>query len=163
MRSVAAMKSYWRSAQKLYRGCGVPARANERIVVFDGVCHLCSGWVRFVLRHDVRGRLRFAPLQSPTGRELLVRNGVDPADAQTFLLVDGDTVYTRSDAALEIVKDLGAWRWLGVFGILPRELRDWVYSSIARNRYRWFGRRETCFVPTAQQRARFIDLPGRSK
>jgi predicted DCC family thiol-disulfide oxidoreductase YuxK len=157
------MKSYWRSAQKLYRGCGVPARGNERIVVFDGVCNLCSGWVRFVLRHDVRGRLRFAPLQSSTGRELLVRNGVDPADAQTFLLVDGDTVYTRSDAALEIVKDLGAWRWLGVFGILPRGLRDWVYSSIARNRYRWFGKREACFVPTAEQRARFIDSPGRSR
>ena len=126
-------------------------------MVFDGVCNFCSHSVRFILEHDVRGRLRFAPLQSPIGQELLERNGIDPSDAQTFLLIDGDKVYVRSDAALEIAKDLGAWRWLRIFGVLPRGLRDWVYSVLARNRYRWFGKRDTCFVPTAEQRARFID------
>jgi predicted DCC family thiol-disulfide oxidoreductase YuxK len=135
-------------------------RGDERIVVFDGVCNLCSRSVRFILEHDVRGRLRFASLQSAIGRDLLVRNGIDPADAQTFLLVDGEKVYVRSDAALEIVKDLGVWRWLRVFGILPRGLRNGMYSVLARNRYRWFGKREVCFVPTAEQRTRFIDVPS---
>lgn len=133
-------------------------RANQRIVVFDGACNFCSRSVQFILRHDVRGRLRFAPLQSQTGRQLLERNGIDPADAQTFLLLDGDSVFVRSDAALEIAKDLGTWQWLRVFRFLPRMLRDWTYDLIARNRYRWFGRRDACFVPTAEQRGRFIDV-----
>jgi predicted DCC family thiol-disulfide oxidoreductase YuxK len=135
-------------------------RASERIVVFDGVCNFCSRSVRFILEHDVRGRLRFAPLQSGIGRDLLERNGIDPADAQTFLLVDGDNVYVRSDAALEIARDLGRWRWLRVFGVLPRGLRDWMYAVLATNRYRWFGKRSVCFVPTEEQRARFIDVPS---
>jgi predicted DCC family thiol-disulfide oxidoreductase YuxK len=133
---------------------------DERIVVFDGVCNFCSWSMRFILEHDVRGRLRFTSLQSATGRELLVRNGIDPSDPQTFLLVDGGEVYVRSDAALEIAKDLGSWRWLRVFGFLPRGVRDRIYGVLASNRYRWFGKREVCFVPTAEQRARFIDVPS---
>lgn len=135
-------------------------RTDERIVVFDGVCNFCSRSVRFILEHDVRGRLRFAALQSPVGRELLERHGIDPSDAQTFLLIDGDDVYMRSDAALEIARDLGNWRWLRVFGVLPRGLRDWMYTVLARNRYRWFGKRDSCFAPTPEQRARFVDVPS---
>jgi len=135
-------------------------RVNERIVVFDGVCNFCLRSVRFILEHDVHGRLRFAPLQSSIGRQLLERNGIDPSDAQTFLLVDGNDVYVRSDAALEIARDLGTWRWLRIFRVLPRGLRDRMYAVLAKNRYRWFGRRDACFVPTPEQRARFIDVPS---
>jgi predicted DCC family thiol-disulfide oxidoreductase YuxK len=137
--------------------------ARDRIVVFDGVCNFCSRSVGFILRHDVHRRLRFAALQSEIGRALLEKNGIEPTDAQTFLLVDGDHVYVRSDAALEIARHLGSWRFLRVFGILPRGLRDWMYSVLARNRYRWFGRRETCFVPTPEQRSRFLDVPSASQ
>ena len=133
---------------------------EERIVVFDGVCNFCSGAVRFILEHDLRGRLRFAPVQSATGRALLVQNGIDPSDVQTFLLIAGDEVYMRSDAALEIARDLGGWRWLRVLVLVPRALRDWMYGVLARNRYRWFGMRDVCFVPSEEQRARFIDVPS---
>jgi predicted DCC family thiol-disulfide oxidoreductase YuxK len=135
-------------------------RVSERIVVFDGVCNLCSRSVRFMLKHDVHGKLRFASVQSPVGRELLERNGVDALDPQTFLLIDGGRVYVRTDAALEIAKDLGGWRWLQVLRVVPRGVRDWLYGYVARNRYRWFGKREACFVPTEEQRARFLDVPS---
>jgi predicted DCC family thiol-disulfide oxidoreductase YuxK len=130
------------------------------IVVFDGVCNLCSRAVRFILQNDPDGRARFVPMQSPLGGDLMQRNGVDPSDAETFLVIKGARAYTRSDAALEIAKDLGAWRWLRVLRVVPRPLRDWAYTTIARNRYRWFGKRTACFVPTAEQRARFLDVPN---
>jgi predicted DCC family thiol-disulfide oxidoreductase YuxK len=137
-----------------------PNRQLQRIVVFDGVCNLCSHSVRFMLEHDVGGRLRFASVQSEIGRELLDRNGIDALDPQTFLLIDGDDVYMRSDAALEIARDLGAWRWLRILRVVPRGIRDWLYALVARNRYRWFGKRQVCFVPSEEQRARFIDVPN---
>lgn len=128
-------------------------------MVFDGVCNFCSRGVRFILKHDRAGRFRFTPLQSPIGRELLERNGIDPANAETFLLLKGDDVYVRSDAALEIARDLGSWRWLRVLRVVPRPLRDRAYSVIARNRYRWFGKRDVCFLPSAEEAARFLDRP----
>lgn len=130
---------------------------HSAVVVFDGVCNFCSASVRFILRHDRHGRLLFAPLQSPVGRELMRRHGIDPASPETFLLIDGPKVYTRSDAALEIVRDLGPWRALRVLRVLPRSVRDRLYLLIARNRYRWFGKADVCFIPTPEQRARFLD------
>lgn len=112
------------------------------------------------MRHDKAGRISFAPMQSPVGRELLQRHGIDVANAETFLLIKGANVYVRSDAALEIARDLGPWRFLRVLGVLPRPLRDWAYSVIARNRYKWFGKKDVCFQPTAEERARFLDVPG---
>jgi predicted DCC family thiol-disulfide oxidoreductase YuxK len=135
------------------------ARDEAAIVVFDGVCNLCSRAVSFILQNDADGRARFVPMQSQLGRDLMERHGVHPSDAETFLVIKGGRAYTRSDAALEIAKDLGAWRWLRTLRVVPRPLRDWVYSSVARNRYRWFGKRAACFVPTAEQRARFLDVP----
>jgi predicted DCC family thiol-disulfide oxidoreductase YuxK len=131
---------------------------EDGIVVFDGVCNFCSTAVCFILKHDAERRLLFAPSQSDLGRDLLKRHGIDPADAKTFLLIKGGSAYTRADAALEVAKDLGRWRWLRVFRIVPRRLRDWAYDLLARNRYRWFGKRDVCFVPTEAQRARFLDV-----
>jgi predicted DCC family thiol-disulfide oxidoreductase YuxK len=135
-------------------------RDRDAIVVFDGVCNFCAWGVRFILNHDEAGRIKFAPMQSPMGQELLRRNGIDPANVGTFLLAKGANVYVRSDAALEIARDLRAWRWLRIFRVVPRPLRDWMYSVIARNRYRWFGKRDACFLPTEEERARFLDMPG---
>jgi predicted DCC family thiol-disulfide oxidoreductase YuxK len=126
------------------------------IMVFDGICNLCSATVRFVLRHDKRGRIRFASMQSRAGRELLRHHGLDASTTETFLLIKGSRAYLRSDAVLEIAKDLGGWRWLRVLRLLPRAPRDWLYTTVARNRYRWFGKRTTCYAPTFEQRARFL-------
>lgn len=133
---------------------------EECIVVFDGVCNFCSRAVRFILKNDKAGRISFAPLQSQLGQELLKRYGIEPTELQSVLLVKGTEAYLRSDAAMEIAKDLGRWRWLRVFRIVPRGLRDWMYGVIARNRYKWFGKRDTCFVPTAEERVRFLDGLG---
>lgn len=128
------------------------------IIVFDGVCALCSGWVRFLLRHDREARYRFAAMQTPSGRALLVAHGLDPDDPSSFLLIDGERAWKDSDAIRRVVGGLGGvWRGVHVLALLPRGLRDRVYRLVARNRYRWFGRNETCFLPTPEQRARFIE------
>jgi len=128
------------------------------IVVFDGVCVLCSGWVRFLLRHDRETRYRFAAMQTPSGRALLVAHGLDPDDPSSFLLIDGERAWKDSDAIRRVIGGLGGiWRGIHVLGLLPRGLRDRVYRLVARNRYRWFGRNETCFLPTPEQRVRFIE------
>ncbi len=129
---------------------------EDGIVIFDGVCNFCSAAVQFILKYDERERLSFAPLQSRIGQALLERHGIDPVNVQTFLLVKGPRAYVRSDAALEIAADLRFWRWLRAFRFVPRSLRDRVYAVIARNRYEWFGRRDSCYIPTDDQRKRFL-------
>jgi predicted DCC family thiol-disulfide oxidoreductase YuxK len=131
--------------------------SDSPILLFDGVCNLCSGVVQFVIRHDPEGRFRFAALQSETGRSLLARLGL-PVDAlDTFVLVDGAHCFTCSDAAIEIARRLpGAWRWLRLVAILPHRLRDALYGVVVRNRYRWFGRQESCMVPTPDLARRFL-------
>lgn len=127
------------------------------IVVFDGVCALCSGWVRFLLRHDRRAGFRFAAMQDTVGHDLLVAHGIDPDDPVSFLLVDGDAAWHDSDGVIEVLRRLGGvWRIAGVARIVPRALRDSAYRLLARNRYRMFGRREACMVPPAGTRERFL-------
>jgi predicted DCC family thiol-disulfide oxidoreductase YuxK len=126
-------------------------------VVFDGVCVLCSGWVRFLLKRDPARRFRFAAMQSQTGRTLLTRHGIDPDDPVTFLLVDEGGAFTDSTAVLRILTRLGGiWRLAGAFYAVPRVLRDSLYRFVARRRYRWFGKRESCFVPTPETADRFL-------
>lgn len=136
----------------------IDAPGNGPIIVFDGVCALCSGWVRFLLRHDRESRYRFAAMQTPRGRALLVAHGLDPDDPSSFLLIDGERAWKDSDAIRRVVGGLGGiWRIAHALALLPRGLRDGVYRLVARNRYRWFGRNEACFLPTPEQRARFIE------
>jgi predicted DCC family thiol-disulfide oxidoreductase YuxK len=127
---------------------------------FDGHCVLCSGFVSFCLARDPEGRLKFASTQSALGRHVLAALGLPDITFQnTILLLDGDRVYSRSTAVLRALRHLrGPVRLLRPLELIPAWLRDPVYSVIARNRYRWFGRRSTCFVPTVATRARFIDL-----
>lgn len=134
-----------------------PAASGHPVLLFDGVCNLCNASVRFLVERDPAARLRFAALQSPVGQALLERFGLEREDFDTMVLVEGDRCATRSDAALRVVRYLsGAWPLLRVLRVVPRPLRDAVYGFVVRNRYRWFGRRDDCMVPTPELRARFL-------
>lgn len=131
------------------------------IIVFDGVCVLCNGWVRFLLRHDRAGRYRFAAMQSDTGRALLTAHGLDPDDPASFLLIEHDSadprVSTDSDAIRRVLAGLGGtWRVANLIALVPRGLRDAAYRWLARNRYRWFGRHDACLLPSPGHRHRFL-------
>jgi predicted DCC family thiol-disulfide oxidoreductase YuxK len=127
------------------------------IVVFDGVCVLCSGWVRFLLARDYAERYRFAAMQSQAGRGLLAQYGLDPDDPVSFLLLEDGRAHTDSGAILRILTRLGGlWRLMALFYVVPAVLRDAAYRFVARRRYRWFGKRESCFVPTPDTADRFI-------
>ena len=131
---------------------------RETVVLFDGICNLCARSVRFILEHEREPTIRFASVQSIAGARLMRQSGLDPTDPSTFVLIVEGTAYTRSDAAIRIARRLrGAWQLLAVFWIIPRPLRDWAYDLIARNRYRWFGRCETCLMPTPQIKERFLE------
>ncbi|HEU4560651.1 MAG TPA: DCC1-like thiol-disulfide oxidoreductase family protein [Longimicrobium sp.] len=127
------------------------------LVLYDGECGLCNRSVQLILRHDRRGRFRFAALQSELGRTLLERHRL-PADVvDTVVLVDGDQAFTRSAAALRIAGMMDRpWPLLRAFAIVPRPLRDVGYNFVARNRYRWFGRTDACMLPPPEVRARFL-------
>jgi predicted DCC family thiol-disulfide oxidoreductase YuxK len=127
----------------------------DRIIFFDGVCGLCNRFVDRLLRIDRRGVFRFAPLQGSTAHDRLPAGLADALSSVVYLR-EG-IVLTRSTAALRILIDLGGWRTLNrAWFIFPRSVRDAVYDWIARNRYRWFGKRETCRVPTQTERASFL-------
>jgi predicted DCC family thiol-disulfide oxidoreductase YuxK len=132
---------------------------NHPILLFDGVCNLCNAITQFVIRRDpTPARFRFAALQSEAGQRLLREHGLPPDDFDTFVLVDQGTAFVRSSAALRVLKHLGfPWAMLYPLMIVPRPLRDAVYRFIARNRYRWFGKREACMMPTDEIRSRFLE------
>ncbi|MGE0639339.1 MAG: thiol-disulfide oxidoreductase DCC family protein [Thermoanaerobaculia bacterium] len=134
-----------------------PAPLSHPTLLFDGVCNLCNGSVQWVIRHDAAKRFRFASLQSDAARELLARHEL-PLDAMdTVVLVDGDRLWVKSSAALEVARRVGGGWWLlSLFRVVPRPLRDLVYDFVARNRYRWFGRQEVCWLPTPELRDRFL-------
>ncbi len=128
------------------------------VILFDGVCNLCSRTVGFVLRHDGRRRFRFAAMQSRAGREFLARHGYSQDRYETFLVVSDGRCHEKSDAALLIASQLD-WPWpvLTAARAIPRTVRDAIYDLVARNRYIIFGRRQACFVPDADYRDRFMD------
>ena len=131
--------------------------ADGPVVVFDGVCALCSGWLRFLLRHDRRTGFRFAAMQDAVGRDLLRAHGIDPADPVSFLLVDGEAAWHDSAAVIEVLRRLGGpWRLAVLLRIVPRRLRDAAYRLLARHRYRVFGRREHCMLPPPGTAHRFL-------
>jgi predicted DCC family thiol-disulfide oxidoreductase YuxK len=126
--------------------------------LFDGVCNLCNRSVQFVLKRDRRGVFRFASLQSEIGQSLLQRSGLPADQLDSFVLVENNKVYTRSTGALRVCRKLGgAWSLLYVFRIVPRPLRDAVYNWIARRRYSWFGKKDSCWLPSPEWKSRFLD------
>lgn len=131
--------------------------AGHPVIVFDALCVLCSANAQFVLKHDRREHFRLASMQGEAGAALYRRFGIDPANPETIILVDSDDIRRDSDAVLAIYAGLGwPWRAAAVLRLVPRFLRDPVYRLIARNRYRLFGRRETCWLPTAEQARRVL-------
>lgn len=127
------------------------------VIVFDGVCVLCNGWVGFLLRHDRRKRYRFAAMQTASGRRLLATHGLDPDDPVSFLLVEQERAWRDTDAIMRVVGGLGGpWRLVKALQLLPKPLRDGLYRRIARNRYRWFGRHDSCVLPAAEHQERFL-------
>ena len=131
------------------------------VVLFDGVCNLCNGSVRFVIERDPHKHFQFAPLQSETATTLIAGTADPLAMPDSIVLVDEGRLYVRSTAALRIARRLRfPWPLLRVFMAVPRPLRDWVYDVIARHRYGWFGKRDTCMVPTKEIRDRFLEMNG---
>jgi len=130
----------------------------ERVVIFDGICNLCEFSVRFIAERDTEGRFTFTPAQSPLGKKLLQRHGMEKDALNSVVLVKNGRALDRSTAALAIASELdGAWKLLGCFSLIPKSLRDFLYDVIARNRYRWFGKKNHCMVPSATLRARFLE------
>lgn len=130
------------------------AAANEPILFFDGECNLCNGGVQFIIKRDKRKRFLFAALQSAAGAEAKRQSG----GADSFILFYHGQYYTKSAAALRAARLMsGLWPILYAGIILPRFVRDWVYDLVARNRYKWFGKRSECMIPTPELRARFLE------
>jgi predicted DCC family thiol-disulfide oxidoreductase YuxK len=127
------------------------------VILFDGVCNLCSGAVQFIVKRDPRGVLQFASLQSQYARQKLQDRGFDPEALYSIIVLYKGKILEKSDAVIEIAKHLSApWRWFKIFRIVPRALRDAIYNVIARNRYRWFGKKNQCMIPTPALKARFV-------
>ncbi len=130
---------------------------DHPIVLFDGVCNFCNASVNFILKRDPKGVFRFAPLQSETAKRLLEKFHLPLDDLDTMVLIENGKAYTRSTAGLRIARHLNAaWPLLYGFIVLPRFFRDTIYRLIARNRYRWFGKRETCMIPLPEWKERFL-------
>ena len=130
---------------------------DDDVILYDGVCIFCSRWVRFVIARDTARRFRFTPIQSGYGTRLAKSFGINPDDPDTNAVVHGGVAYMKSDAALTVLSHLPGWTWTRALFAVPKPLRDAVYSLIARNRYRIFGKYETCFVPDADMRARVLE------
>lgn len=131
---------------------------NKSIIFFDGVCNLCNASVNFVIKHDKKAQFLFASFQSDAAKEILLHFNLKNFDSETVILVEGQKLYDKSTAALKIAKRLdGGFKLFYAFLILPKNFRDWIYDLIAKNRYRWFGKRENCIIPSAKLKNRFLD------
>jgi len=139
------------------------AKDTETIVLFDGVCNMCNGFVKFIVKRDPHARFKFAALQSEAGQRLLAEAGLPAALMDTVVLIERSSeprtrAYVKSNAAVRVARTLG-WPWalFYAFVAVPRPLRDVAYSFVARNRYRWFGKQEVCMIPTPDLKRRFLE------
>ena len=133
-------------------------QSGKKIILFDGVCNLCNGAVQFIIKRDGGDRFRFAALQSELGQELCRARHIDTTQIDSIILIDpGIAYYVKSDAALEIARELRGYGWMPwSLGWIPRGVRDAVYDLVARNRYRWFGKKDQCMIPTPELRKKFL-------
>jgi len=132
---------------------------NKKIILFDGVCNLCNGFVQFVIKHDKKDTFRFASLQSEYGQKIQNYLALDSSKIKSIVLYQPEIAYfKKSKAIIEIIKDFrGFYRLLVVFGVFPRIITDLVYDFVAKNRYKWFGKKDQCMIPTAELRSKFLD------
>lgn len=133
-------------------------RLEQEVLLFDGVCNLCNGAVNFIIDRDPKGNFKFAALQSDFGQAELDRLGYDKESFDSLVLLSNGKVYVKSTAALKIAKRLtGLWPISSIFLILPPFTRDWAYNLIAKNRYKWWGKRDSCRMPTPELKQRFME------
>jgi predicted DCC family thiol-disulfide oxidoreductase YuxK len=134
------------------------SEVQNPVILFDGVCNLCNGSVLFILNRDPSGIFRFAPLQSETGKNLLSKFVLPNDKFDSIILVENNEYYLRSTAALKILQRLGAlWKTVYVFMLVPRPVRDYIYDIVARNRYKWYGKRAECMIPSSDIESRFLE------
>jgi predicted DCC family thiol-disulfide oxidoreductase YuxK len=140
------------------RDPAVPLFADDRpIILFDGHCALCSGWVSFVLRHDRAAAFRLLPAQTSLGKALYRHYGLDPEDYETNILIEDGHAFFKSESAIRMLERLGApWSATRALRVAPAPLRDWLYDIVARNRLRWFGRRDQCLISAPRYEDRFL-------
>lgn len=131
---------------------------KQPILLFDGVCNLCNGFVQFVIKRDAKSKFKFASLQSKTGQQYSKTFNLPTSDFTSFVFVENDKYYLKSSAALKVLSKLnGVWKLSLILFIFPKFLRDFVYDIIAKNRYKWFGKSESCLMPSPELQARFLD------
>ena len=130
---------------------------EQAVILFDGVCNLCTGSVQFILKRDKEKKFLFASLQSNFGQELLKKFELPTNTFNSFVLYQDGKIFTRSTAALKMFQQLKRWKWVKIFWIVPKFIRDAVYNLIAKNRYKWFGKKNECWLPTPELKARFLD------
>ena len=132
---------------------------NKKIILFDGVCNLCDNAVQYVIKHDKKDVFRFVALQSDLGKKILNYLNVDTSKMDSIILYEpGIAYFYKSDAALEIVKDLNVFlKWSIIFKIIPSSLRNPIYDYVARNRYKWYGKKDACMIPTPELKAKFLE------
>jgi len=131
--------------------------ADQPIILFDGVCNFCNGAVNFVLKRDKKKSILFAPLQSAAAEKILPAHQLSPGDLSSFLFIEHGKLYDRSTAALRVCRHLkGLWPLCYGMMIVPKFIRDGIYNYIAKNRYKWFGQKDACMIPSAEVRSRFL-------
>ena len=131
---------------------------NKKIILFDGVCNLCNSAVQFVIQHDEKDVFRFVALQSDLGKEILNHIGINPKNIDSIILYEpGVAYYYKSSAALQIAQNLGSFWHLGtIFRIIPTGISNQLYDFIAKNRYKWYGKNESCMIPTPELKSKFL-------
>jgi predicted DCC family thiol-disulfide oxidoreductase YuxK len=133
------------------------ALAEQNILLFDGECILCNGFVRFLLARDKQAKFRFAALQSAIGQKLLLEQHLSTTDMNSVVLIQNNKHYLKSKAALMVLKEFGGvWKLFIVFLLVPRPIRDFLYDIVAKNRYRWFGKMDACVLPSEEEKGRFL-------
>lgn len=130
---------------------------DQPVILFDGVCNLCTGSVQFILKRDKEKKFLFASLQSNYGQELLKKFHLPTDMFNSFILYQDGKIFSRSTAALTMFQQLKGWSWVKIFWIVPKFIRNGVYNLIAKNRYKWFGQKNECWLPTPELKARFLD------
>jgi len=132
---------------------------NKKIILFDGVCNLCNGAVLKTIKYDKKNQFVFTALDSDTGKKILNHLKIDTAKVDSIILYEPNLAYyIKSSAALKVMNDFGGfWKLNNIFWIVPKPLRDMVYGFIAKNRYKWFGKKESCMIPTPELKAKFLD------
>ncbi len=129
----------------------------NKVILFDGVCNLCNGFVQFIIKRDAEGIFRFASLQSAFAQNILLSFNLDPVELKTVIFIEDGKLYTKSDAALRIAKNLkGGWKLAYALILIPKFIRNGTYNFISKNRYKWFGKKDQCMIPSPELKERFL-------